>query len=60
MKDEPSPRKFKMEHSASKVMLTAFWDYRGLIYVKFGADVSKTRTAIMKEMYFDTPTAHRK
>ncbi len=38
MKDEPLPRKFKMEHSAGKVVSTVFWDCWGWIYAKFGTD----------------------
>ncbi len=53
-KDEPSPRKFKMEYSAGNVMLMVFWDYWGLIYTEFGTDASKTRMAIMTETYSDT------
>ncbi len=54
MKDEPLLRKFKMECSVRKVMLTAFWECCCLIYAEFDTDASKTRMTITKEMYFDT------
>ncbi len=55
MKDKLSLRKFKMEHSAGKVMFTAIWDrHQGLIYTTFGTNASKRRMTITKEMNFDT------
>ncbi len=40
-KKEEAPRKFKNEWSIGLVMLTAFCDCHGFMYVEFGPDASK-------------------
>ncbi len=50
MKGEETPKKFKQVLSAGTVLLTTFWDCRGLIYAEFATDKQR----INQHSYFDT------
>ncbi len=49
-KEEDTPKKFKTVPSASKFMLTIFWDYHGPVYCEFGYDV---KVRVTQHTYFD-------
>lgn len=46
----PSPKKFKCSPSAGKVMMTVFWDHRGVIFIDF---LPKGKT-VNSDRYCDT------
>ena len=49
-KSSPSPRKFKVVASARKVMLTVFWDSRGIVHMEF----LKQGNTVNSERYIST------
>lgn len=54
--DEPAPKKFKEQPSAGKVMVTVFWDTKGIIMVEYMPQGSTITAA----SYFDTLMRLRK
>ncbi len=48
--DKTAPQKFKEKPSAGKVLATIFWDYKGVLLLKY---CSKGST-VTSELYFDT------
>src|SRR5215468_5493586 len=54
-KTSPTPKKFKVEKSAGKVMATVFWDEKGLLLLEF----MPQKTTITGQTYANTITALR-
>jgi hypothetical protein len=54
-KTSPTPKKFRVEKSAGKVMATVFWDEKGLLLLEF----MPQKTTITRQTYANTITALR-
>jgi histone-lysine N-methyltransferase SETMAR len=54
-KTSPTPKKFRVEKSAGKVMATVFWDEKGLLLLEF----MPQKTIITGQTYANTITALR-
>jgi len=54
-KTSPTPKKFRVEKPAGKVMATVFWDEKGLLLLEF----MPQKTTITGQTYANTITALR-
>jgi len=54
-KISPTPKMFRVEESAGKVMTTVFWDEKGLLLLEFMSQ----KTTIIGQTYVNTITALR-
>jgi hypothetical protein len=54
-KTSPTPKNFRVEKSAGKVMATVFWDEKGLWFLEF----MPQKTTITRQTYANTITALR-